>query len=103
MNEKFYDACYKILAYYLDFPDVADTYKSIEYGISYKNNYPKTMTDFLEKKNGIIQYITNVRKNNIIDTYKNDQNPLLFIPSPSGKLLSQLTPMELYNDLITEI
>ena len=103
MNRIFYDMCYEILSHYLNFPDVADTYKSIEDGIQYCNNYPQTMTDFMNKKDDIIRYIRNVRKDNVIDAYKNGQNPLLFVPSPIGKLLLQLTPNELYINLVTEI
>ena len=57
MNRIFYDMCYEILSHYLNFPDVADTYKSIEDGIQYCNNYPQTMTDFMNKKDDIIRYI----------------------------------------------
>ena len=103
MNRIFYDMCYEILSHYLNFPDVADTYKSIEDGIQYCNNYPQTMTDFMNKKDDIIRYIRNVRKDNVIDAYKNGQNPFLFVPSPFGKLLLQLTPNELYINLVTEI
>ena len=103
MNRIFYDMCYEILSHYLNFPDVADTYKSIEDGIQYCNNYPQTMTDFMNKKDDIIRYIRNVRKDNVIDAYKNGQNPLLVVPSPFGKLLLQLTPNELYINLVTEI
>lgn len=103
MNKNFYDICYNILSYYLNFPDVADTYKSIEDGINYCNNYPQNMTDFLNNKDEIIQYIVEVRKDNIIDAYKNGQNLLLLYPVPFGKPLSQATYEELYNNLAQEI
>ncbi len=103
MDKRFYDICYEILSQYQNFPDVADTYKSIKDGIDYRDNYPQTMIDFYNKKDEIIRYITNVRKNNIIDEYKSSQNPCLLYPMPSGKSLSQATYEELYNNLIQEI
>ncbi len=103
MNKIFYDMCYKILSHYLNFPDVADTYKSIEDGIKYCNNYPQTMIDFMNKKDDIIRYIRNVRKDNVIDAYKNGQNPLLLYPVPFGRQLSQATYEELYSNLEQEI
>lgn len=103
MNKDFYDICYKIMSNYLNFPDVADTYKSILDGISHCKNYPKTMTDFYKKQNDIIKYITEVRKDNIIDAYTSGQNPLMLIPTPLWKPLSQASPEELYSNLEQEI
>ena len=50
MDKRFYDICYEILSQYQNFPDVADTYKSIKDGIDYRDNYPQTMIDFYNKK-----------------------------------------------------
>ena len=44
-----------------------------------------------------------VRKNNIIDTYKNGLNPLILVPVSSGKSLFQASPQELYDNLQNEI
>lgn len=103
MNKDFYEVCYEILSHYLDFPDVADTYKSIVDGIDYCKNYDQICMDFDNKKYEVINYITEVRKNNIIDTYKNRLNPLILVPLPSGKSLFQASPQELYNNLEQEI
>lgn len=103
MNKDFYDMAYEVLSHYLNWPDVADTYKSIVDGIYYYNNYYQIQIDFDNKKYEIINYITKVRKNNIIDAYKNRLNPFTFIPALSGKTLFQLSPQELYNNLQNEI
>lgn len=103
MDKHFYDICYSILSYYLHFPDVADTYKDIINGQRYQNNFPLNEFDFQSKKGEIIEYIKKVRINNVIDAYQNQKNPLLFIPVPSGKLLDESTPKELYDNLSAEI
>ncbi len=103
MNKDFYEICYEILSHYLNFPDVADTYKSIGDGIYYYKNYYQIKMDFDNRKREVINYISNVRKNNIIDTYKNGLNPLILVPVPSGKSLFQASPQELYNNLEQEI
>lgn len=103
MNKDFYDVAYEVLSHYLNWPDVADTYKSIVDGIDYCNNYYQLQIDFDNRKFGVINYITTVRKNNIIDAYKNRLNPLILVPLPSGKSLFQASPQELYNNLQNEI
>lgn len=103
MNKDFYEICYEILSHYLNFPDVADTYKSIGDGIYYYRNYYQIQMDFYNRKYEVINYIGSVRKNNIIDTYKNGLNPLIFVPLPFGKSLFQASPQELYDNLQNEI
>ena len=103
MNKDFYDMAYEALSHYLDWPDVADTYKSIVDGIDYCNNYYQIKIDFDNRKYEVINYITKVRKDNIIDTYKNRLNPLILVPLPSGKSLFQASPQELYDNLQNEI
>lgn len=103
MNKVFYDICYEVLSHYLNFPDVADTYKSIVNGIDYCSNYYQIQMDFDNKKHEVINYIVNVRKNNVIDTYKNNENLFLLVPLPSGKSLLQASPQELYINLEQEI
>lgn len=103
MNKDFYDVAYEVLSHYLNWPDVADTYKSIVDGIDYSNNYYQIQIDFGNRKFEVINYITTVRKNNIIDAYKNRLNPLILVPLPSGKSLFQASPQELYNNLQNEI
>lgn len=103
MNKVFYDICYEVLSHYLKFPDVDDTYKSVVEGIGYYNNYSQICMDFENRKHEVINYIVKVRKNNIIDSYKNGLNPLMSVPVPSGRTLSQATPQELYNNLQQEI
>ncbi len=103
MNKTFYDICYEVLSHYLHFPDVADTYKSINDGLDYMRNFPKNDWDFMVKKGDIITYITTVRGNNIIDAYKDPSNIFLFVPVPSGKPLANADPRELYDNLSAEI
>lgn len=103
MNKDFYYVAYEVLSHYLNWSDVADTYKSIVDGIDYCKNYNQIRMDFENKKYEVIDYITEVRKNNIIDTYKNRLNPLILVPLPSGKSLFQASPQELYNNLEQEI
>jgi len=103
VDKHFYDICYNILSYYLHFPDVADTYKDIIDGQRYQNSFPMNESDFQNKKGEIIEFILKVRVNNVIDAYQEQDNPLLFIPVPSGKSLFQTTPGELYANLTAEI
>lgn len=103
MNKFFYEVCYEILSQYLNFPDVADTYKSIIDGIDYCNQYYQIQMDFDNRKYEVINYITKVRKNNIIDAYQNRLNPLMLVPLPDGKTLVQSSPQELYKNLQNEI
>lgn len=103
MEKIFFNLCYELLSRYLHFPDVADTYKSINDGMGYLRSFPKNMTEFLTKRNEIINYIKQVRENNIIDAYRSNENPCLLIPVPSGKTLEQATPQELYGNLEAEI
>jgi hypothetical protein len=103
VNKFFYEVCYEILSQYLNFPDVADTYKSIIDGIDYCNQYYQIQMDFDNRKYEVINYITKVRKNNIIDAYQNRLNPLMLVPLPDGKTLVQSSPQELYKNLQNEI
>lgn len=103
MDKKYYDICYDILSHYLHFPDVADTYKSIKDAENYRDNFPRNPIDFQLKKDDIIAFIKTVRLDNIIDSYQNQYNPLMLVPVPSGKKLSDANPQELYNNLTAEI
>lgn len=103
MDKKYYDICYDILSHYLHFPDVADTYKSINDALYHRDNYPKNLIDFQMEKGKIIEFIKKARFDNIIDAYQNQYNPLLFVPVPSGKKLSEADSAELYNNLVSEI
>ena len=103
MNKSFVDICYDIISQYLHFTDVKDTVENIYDGIRYLNNFPKDQVEFWQKKDEIIQYIQKVRVGNVIDAYKEKENPFLFVPVPSGRFLSELNPDELYQDLAAEI
>ncbi len=103
MNKFFYEICYEVLSHYLNLPDVADTYKSIVDGINYCNNYYQIQMDFDNRKYEVINYISKVRKNNIIDSYKNRLNPFILVSLPFGKSLFQASPQELYDNLQNEI
>ena len=102
MGKLFYDICYECLSQHLRFQDVAETYKSISDGRYYQAVYPYRLNDY-NLRCEIISYIEKVRYNNIIDAYQKKENPLLLIPQPSGKLLSQASPNELYDNLSAEI
>lgn len=103
MSKTFYDICYEVLSHYLHFPDVADTYKSINDGWAHMRNFPQNIWDFTAKKGEIICYIQTARLNNIIDAYQDPSNVLLLVPVPSGKPLADANPQELYNNLSEEI
>lgn len=91
MNKMFYDICYEVLSHYLNFPDVADTYKSIEAGNSYLKYYPQNDFDFQNKKNDIIDYILEARGNNFI--YQCQECNKFFLPAIPG-----LSNKTLYDD-----
>lgn len=104
MNKTFYDICYQVLSQYLNFPDVADTYKSIRDGISYLDYYPQNDFEFQFKKNEIIRYIIEVRSNNFI--YKCQKDNKLFMPitlEGSNKTLWDDDKRELYIQLENEV
>ena len=103
MKKEFYDFCYEVLSHYLSFPDVADTYKNIKDGLYYRDNYPQNLSDFKMKQKEMVLYIIAVRTNNIIDAYKEKENPLRLIPFSLGRRLDQLSPAELYDELVAEI
>ena len=103
MNKNFYDICYEVLWHYLHFPDVANTYKSINDGLDYMRNFPQDIWNFRTKKGEIISYIQTMRLNNIIDAYQDPSNMLLLVPVPSWKPLADASPEELYNNLAGEI
>lgn len=57
MNKDFYDVAYEALSHYLNFPDVADTYKSIGDGIYYYKNYYLIQMYFDNRKYEVINYV----------------------------------------------
>lgn len=50
MSKTYYDICYNILSHYLHFPNVADTYKSINNGLNYLRNFLKMNGTFWQRK-----------------------------------------------------
>ena len=82
MDKRFYDICYEVLSHYLNFPDVFDTYKSIEDGNKYLKYYPQNDFDFQNKRKDIIDYIMEVRGNNFI--YQCQESSKLFLPVTLG-------------------
>ena len=103
MINNFLDICYELLSHYLNFPDVADTYKSIKTGLYYRDSFPQNADTFEKEKGAIISYIEKVRVNNVIDAYRKKENLFLLVPVPTGRPLADATPEELYNNLIAEI
>ena len=102
MEKTYYDICYDILSKYLDFPDIADTYKDINDGQYYQAIYLQNVTMFASKRDEIICYILKARKDNIIYAYQEKESPFLLTP-PTEKTIFQLNANELYSDLNFEI
>lgn len=98
MNKQYYDFCYEILSRYLNFPDVADTFKSIEDGILHLMNYPQDNISFMHRQNDFIAYIIQARKDNLVYTYRQTGQIPLPIGMPS-KSLWQANRIELFGDL----
>ncbi len=101
MDKLFNDICYEVLSHYLHFPDVADTFKSINDGINHLRNYPLNDFDFQYKRGEIISYILKARMDNFIYQY-HETNKVLAL-SPIGKTLYQDTRNELYVQLDIEV
>ena len=98
MNKAFFDTCYNILSHYLHFPDVADTFKSIDDGIYHRNHFPNDYDwNCQEKRNEIIKYIRNARIDNIIYSCLN-KVPLV-VPVTPSKSLENMNLYELYAEL----
>ena len=99
----FYKTCLGILQRSQKIPEVFSVINDIREGIEYENNFPKTMESFILQRNEIISYIQKVRFNNIVDAFKEERGSLALIPFPNGKLLTELSPQELFNNLHGEI
>ena len=94
MNKRLFDLCYTLISHYLQFPDVADTFKDISDGISYLQNYTQ---DFFGKQDDIIRYIVKARMDNLVYVYRNSQQ--IPVPGLPGKSLKQATSNELFVEL----
>lgn len=103
MNKQFFDVCYEILVHNTQYPDIASTTKDITDGINYAQLYSQNLTEYIKKYDEIVQFIIKVRDNNIIDSYRDDKNYLMFVPIKSGKPLAQSSLQELYDNLANEI
>ena len=103
MNNAFLDLCYRILTQYTQYSDVQSTLKDINDGVCYAQLYSQTPIEFIKKHNEIVEYISKVRKDNILDSFIDDKNYLLLVPVQNGKPLSQSTPEELFTNLANEI
>lgn len=103
MNNQFYDICLNILLGEQNIPEVLSTLADINEGVEKERNFPRTPLDFFSRKEDIISYIQKVRANNIVDVFKGEKGSLALLPIPNGKLLSEATPEELYNELDAEI
>lgn len=102
MNKKYYDLYYEILSHYLNFPDVADTFKSIKEGILYLINYPQDEISFMYKQNDLIFYIVQARTDNLVYNYYNKKQIPMSIGMPS-KSLWQINRFELFENLETAV
>ncbi|MDE7432219.1 MAG: hypothetical protein K2N34_09950 [Lachnospiraceae bacterium] len=104
MNKKFYDICYEVMSHYLNFPGVADTYKSIKDGNRYLMYYPQNDFDFRNKRKDIIDYIMEMRGNNFICQCQESNKLFLpVIPGFSNKTLFDDDRRELRIQLENEI
>lgn len=101
MNKRLFDLCYTLISHYLQFPDVADTFKDISDGISYLQNYPQTPQKFFGKQDDIIRYIVKARVDNLVYIYRNSRQ--IPVPGLSGKSLKQATSNELFVELEDDV
>ena len=102
MNKQYYDLYYEILSHYLNFSDIADTFKSIADGILHLMNYPQDELSFMHKQNDFVAYIIQARTDNLVYTYHNTGQIPLPIGVPS-KSLWQANRFELFEDLKTAV
>ena len=103
MNNQFYDVCLNILLGEQNVPEVLSTLADIKEGLEKERNFPRTQLDFIIYSGEIISYIQKVRTGNIVDAFKGEKGTLALLPIPNGKLLSEATPEELYNQLDAEM
>ena len=102
MNKQYYDLYYEILSHYLNFPDIANTFKSIADGILHLINYPQDDISFMHRQNELVSYIIQARKDNLVYTYHNTGQIPLPIGVPS-KSLWQANRFELFENLETAV
>lgn len=102
MNKQYYDLYYEILSHYLNFPDIADTFKSIADGILHLINYPQDDIYFMHRQNDLVAYIIQARTDNLVYTYHNTGQIPLPIGVPS-KSLWQANRFELFENLETAV
>lgn len=93
--------CYEILSHYANFPEVADTLKSISDGVNLVWTYPTTDGEFRKKRFEIIAYISKVRTDNIIYNYY--ESIKLFETGKPGKTIFDNNREGLYQQLKGEI
>jgi len=102
MNKRYYDLYYEILSHYLNFPDIADTFKSIVDGICHLMNYPQDEQSFMHRQSEFVAYIVHARTDNLVYTYHNTGQIPLPIGVPS-KSLWQVNRFELFENLETAV
>lgn len=73
--QTFLFAYYEPLSKYTYIPEIASAFKDINDGINLSNNFPTTEIDFFQRRNEIISFIINHRKNNVIDSIKEKNFP----------------------------
>lgn len=101
--QTFLFAYYEPLSRYAYIPEISSAFKDISEGINLSKNFPTTEIDFFQRQNEIINFITNHRKNNVIDSIKEKTFPLSLIPALGGTSLNELPPAGLHNNLDFEI
>ena len=101
MNKQFLDLCYELVSHYLDFPEVADTVKSILKGKELLDDYPNDDSTFQQRKFEIIDFIVEARTDNIIYTYRNSRQ--IFLPTGPGKTIYEDNIVELRSQLEGEL
>ncbi len=101
--QTFLFAYYEPLSRYTYIPEIASALKDINEGINLSKNFPITEIDFFQRRNEIISFIINHRKNNVINSIKEKTFPLSLIPALGGTHLNELQPADLHYNLDFEI
>ena len=102
MNNNYLEIAIEIISHYLQFDDVEKIFRDINKGKEYLNLYDGNINEFTYKKDDIINYIIDVRKNNYKDSLE-DNNQAAFVTITNDIPLYQSNIEQIYNNLASEI
>ena len=102
MNNNYLEIAIEIISHYLQFDDVEKIFRDINKGKEYLNLYDGNINEFRYKKDDIINYIIDVRKNNYKDSLE-DNNQAAFVTITNDIPLYQSNIEQIYNNLASEI